>query len=63
MTTEGTKVIVEMVQKLIPERSEQEWADMRAEFIAGACRHFVGASLPTSERVGGEGLEPPTSSV
>lgn len=44
MATEVTKLTTEMVQTLLPQRSEQEWADMRAEFIA---RGYVECSLCT----------------
>jgi hypothetical protein len=44
MATEVTKVTVEQVQQLLPQRSEQEWADMRAEFIS---RGYVECSLCT----------------
>jgi hypothetical protein len=41
---EVQKVTVEQVQQLLPQRSEQEWADMRAEFIG---RGYVECSLCT----------------
>ena len=44
MATEVTKITTEMVQQLLPQRTEQEWADMRAEFIA---RGYVECSLCT----------------
>ena len=34
MATEVTKITTEMVQQLLPARTEQEWADMRAQLLA-----------------------------
>ena len=40
----AVKVTVEMVQQLLPQRSEQEWADLREQFLA---RGYVECSLCT----------------
>ena len=37
-----TKITTEMVQQLLPERTEAEWAAMRADFLA---RGYVECSL------------------
>jgi len=44
MATEITKITTEMVQQLLPQRTEQEWADMRQEFLT---RGYVECSLCT----------------
>ena len=44
MATEVTKLTTEMVQQLLPQRTEQEWADMRQEFLT---RGYVECSLCT----------------
>lgn len=44
MPTEVHKVTTEMVQQLLPQRTEQEWADLREQFLA---RGYVECSLCT----------------
>ncbi len=44
MAIEVQKLTSEMVQVLLPQRTEQEWADMREEFLA---RGYVECSLCT----------------
>lgn len=44
MATDVLKLTTEMVQQLLPQRTEQEWADLREQFLA---RGYVECSLCT----------------